>query len=623
MTTDTAYLEGPTLRDALLTACRQVQHARAELNRINVFPVPDGDTGTNFSLTVRSIADRLRASRADSVATVMREAAEASILGARGNCGMILSHFLLGFAEQVGTRARLSIAEFAVALRGAVDHVYRSLERPVEGTILTVMREAADEAARSTATTFAELFRQILERARAALERTPDLLPVLRAAGVVDAGAKGFVHWLEGIAAYLGGDPLVGAEAPLEGATPDFEATDAAAAPIAAALADYPGESERYRFCTEALVRGAALPSSDALRATLRERGDSLVVIRSGEVLKVHIHTDEPEDVFAYLRGLGELVTHKAEDMRLQHEALVRGGHVRLARRPVALLTDSACDLPAETILAHGITVVPLNLIFGDETLRDGVEITSAEFTERLLQGAHPTTSQPAPAAFLDGYREAAETGEEIVAVVLSAALSGTYASAEAAARHWRAGAAEATARETPIHLVDSRGATLVQGLLVLKGAELAEQGWEPRRIAGELTRIRDQSGVFFTVDTFDRLLASGRVGRGRAFIGSLLDIKPILGLSDDGRIQPISRVRGMKNVLPKMLDELEKRIPAGAQRLRFGVVHVACPQVLDEICDVLRVRFPGAEILTGPASPVLATHMGPGAWGLAYQVED
>jgi DegV family protein with EDD domain len=602
-----AYLEGPELRGALIAACDYVQEHRADLNRINVFPVPDGDTGTNFALTTRSIADRLRQHTDPSLASVAREAAEAGILGARGNCGMILSHYLLGFAESVDDRTRLTVPELAQALRDASDHVYRALERPVEGTIITVMRETAEAAEDSHSTDFRDLFRRLLERAREALLRTPDLLPMLRAAGVVDAGAKGFVHLLEGISSYISGDPIVELDTELEFTPP-------VATPAAAAAAEYPVESERYRFCTEALVRGPAIPEADAIRAELRERGDSLVVIRTGELLKLHIHTDEPDEVFSYLRTLGELATHKAEDMHAQHAALARGGHLQLARRPVVIVADTACDLPEEVVRAHGIHLVPLSLIFGEEVLRDRVDLSADVFAQRLLAGEQATTSQPTPAAFLDAYRRAADDGESILVITLASALSGTYGSAEAAARRFE---------EEEVRVFDSKGVTLLEGLLALKAAELGERGMAPDEIVPELARIRERSGLFFTVDTFDRLLASGRVGRGRAFLGTLLDIKPILALDNEGKIAPLDRVRGRKGLLPKVMDLLVERVPPGSARVRFGVVHVACKDVIGEVTAALRERY-GAdvEILTGPAAPVLATHVGPGAWGLAYMVE-
>ncbi|HEX2095663.1 MAG TPA: DegV family protein [Longimicrobiaceae bacterium] len=601
------HLDGPRLRGALIAASDFVQRYRAELNRINVFPVPDGDTGTNLALTAASIADGLRGNRDDSVGGVARAAAEAGILGARGNCGMILSHFLLGVSNAVGERERLGVREFVEVLRSAVEHVYQALERPVEGTMITIMRAIAEEAERLEAPDFVVLFERLLVRAREVLARTPELLPVLEAAGVVDAGAKGFVHLLEGISAFLSGELLVALEE-----VPSYEAE-----PFAAAQVEY--QEERFRFCTEALVRGAEIPEAESVRAVLRERGDSLVVIRTGELLKIHIHTDEPEEVFAYLRTLGTLATHKAEDMQAQHAALDRAaasGHVSLARRPISVVADTACDLPEEVVRAHGIHLVPLNLIFEDRTLRDRLDITAEQFVEQLKQGAHPSTSQPAPAAFLEGFRRAAEEGEAVVAVLLSSALSGTYASAQAAARQRPDG-------EALVHLVDSRGGSLLQGLMALKAAELGEMAWEPERIVAELNRIRERSGALVTLDTFERALASGRVGRGRAWLGSLLDIKPVLDVDRTGKLVPIDRTRGRRNVLPKMLEIVEARVPKRTKRVRFGVMHVACPEVAEEAARELRARYGDREIMTAPMSPILATHAGEGAWGISYLVED
>lgn len=598
------YLDGRRLRRALVAGCDYVQRRRSELNRINVFPVPDGDTGTNLALTASAIADRLRRLRDPSVAVIANQAADAAILGARGNCGMILSHFLLGFAQSLDSRARVSAVEFASALKGAVEHVYRSLERPVEGTIITVMRATADEAERASTSDFGDLVELLMVKAKTALDRTPELLPVLRTAGVVDAGAKGFVHLLDGVRAFVHGQPFL----PLE-ELPDF-----AELPSAAGRAEYPTASETYRFCTEALVRAGALPEAAAVQEVLRAQGDSMIVIRGQDILKVHIHTDHPDDVFAYLRSLGELVTHKAEDMQVQHAIVGRAAaaHVQLARRPVSLVTDSACDLPDEILRAHGIHVVPMALVFGDQVLLDRIDIDAATFVQRLRAGERATTSQPAPAAFLDAYRRAAEDGEEVLAIMVSSRLSGTFASAEAAAKRMDG---------TRVHLFDSRAASLTQGLLVLKAVELAELGYSIDRIVGELNRIRSQSGVMFTVDVFDHLLASGRVNRGQVMIAGLLDIKPILELANDGLVKPVARVRGRKNVMPRMLQVVQQRVPPNAQ-VRFGIVHVGVEEIAQQVKQRLLQLYPAAEIIVAPATPVLATHLGPGAWGLAYQVE-
>lgn len=618
-----AYLDGGRLRRALLAGCERAQAERAELNRINVFPVPDGDTGTNLSLTLRSIVERLQESASRSAGEVAREVAEAGVLGARGNCGMILSHFLHGFAEAVGGRRRLSAHELAECLGKAVRHTYGALDRPVEGTMLTVMRETAEAAEHlpdAAAGDLRELVPAILVRARASLARTPELLPALKRAGVVDAGAKGFVALLDGMARYVGGEVPTFSRRQRRvvsaGAASAVSATaEADGATVAAARVGFDeGSGERHRFCVEALVRGPALPAESVVRDALRGTGDSLIVIRASDVLKVHLHTDEPERLFDYLRGAGELVTHKAEDMRAQHEAVERSAASRrgLARRPVGVLTDSACDLPDEVLNAHGIVVVPLALMLGDEMLRDRLDVTAAEFAERLRAGASATTSQPSPAAFQEGYRRVAEDAESAVAVLLGSTLSGTFAAAVAAAKPFD---------DVPVQLVDSRGVSLLQGLLVLKAAELAEQGMSPAGIAAEIEAVRGRSGLVFTVASFERLLASGRMTRSQAWLGSLLRIRPILVLEDDGRVASVARVHRAE-LRRALLDRLAERIPQGA-RARFGIIHVGAADVVPDVTMALRKRYGrGTEVLAAAATPVIANHVGVGAWGVAYMVE-
>jgi uncharacterized protein len=601
-----AYLDGPRLRRSLLAACEYAQRQRAELNRINVFPVPDGDTGTNLALTVRAIADHLRANTDRAVSAVAHHAAQGAVLGARGNCGMMLSHFLLGFAESVSDRERITTQEFGSALGAGVEKLYDSLEDPVEGTILSVMRDAAAAARASHATDFVPLVSQVVEEARVSLARTPDQLAVLKKAGVVDAGAKGFVSMLEGVLLFVDGVQIAIEE----------DVGVAGNGIAAAAMIEYPAEDEQYRYCTEALVRGEALPTQREVRDVLREQGDSLIVIRSDDVLKIHVHTDEPERVFDYLRSVGSLVTHKAEDMQAQHTTIGRGAHVRLARRPVAVVTDSACDLSEEIVRAHGIHVLPMSLVDDEHNYRDGIDITATEFHDKLAAAeALPTTSQPPPGAFLDAYGRAAGEAESIVAIFVSSTLSGTVGAAEVAA---------ARVEDVPVRVVDSLGASLLQGLLVLKAAELGELGWDADRIRGELRRIRARSGILFTVRTFDRLIASGRVSLGKALLGRFLGLKPILGLTDEGRVQAFGKAFGDRRAKPELLRILRKQVPSDAEKVRFGVVHVGLPEIVDPMVRELKSAYGShAEVLTAPATPVISTHLGIGAWGIAYLVED
>ncbi len=600
------YIDGPRLRRALSAGCEWAKQQRGELNRINVFPVPDGDTGTNLYLTVQAISDHLEQSTERSVGGVAQGAAQAAVLGARGNCGMMLSHFLLGFAKSLEGQDRIGATGFGGALEAGVQNLSDALEAPVEGTILTVMRDTAQAVSGAGIDDIAPLAEHMLDRARDSLERTPELLPVLSAAGVVDAGAKGFVSLLEGVVMFLRGDPLV----------PESGAEFIAGPPVLSSV-EYPERVEQFQFCTEALVRGGDLPDQATVRGELRTRGDSLIVIRSDDVLKVHIHTDEPEDVFSYLKGLGNLVTHKAEDMKAQYDAAERASssHLALTRRPVGVLTDSAADLPEEIVRAHGIQVVPMMVVDGDDVYRDGVDLTAEQFHEMLAsQDRLPTTSQPSPASFLEGFKRASADAEQVVAVMVSSGLSGTYRSAEAAASQ---------EPDLPIHLADSRGASLLQGLLVLKATEMAEMAVPADEIVTELGRIRDQSGLLFTVETFDRLLASGRVSRSQAFFANLLNVKPILSLDHEGKVVPLAKAFGRKRVIMAVLDTMAQEMGRVPERVRFGIIHVGIPGIVPEVREFLVERYGDVEILNAPITPVVATHLGIGAWGIAYMVED
>ncbi len=589
-----AYLDGPRLRRSLLAAADWVAAARDDLNRLNVFPVPDGDTGTNLTLTLREVARALRDLGDAPLPDVTRAMAEASVRGAHGNSGMLLGQFLLGLRDGLGDRLRAGARDLARAMRAGVDRLQGSLDEPVEGTILTVAREAAEEAAHASHEADLHAFvTRLVRRSQRALERTPELLAVLRTAGVVDAGAKGFVRFLDGVKQLIErGHVAAGA---VERAGPN-----------AAAQTDVAPERD-YRFCTEVTVRGPTLPSAAAARAALRAHGGSIVVLHTGDLLKVHVHADDPDAIVRLSAAWGTVEHTRADDMRAQHAALAE-------RRAVGLVADTACDLPDALVVEHGIGLVPTLLILDDRVYQDRVELTPDEFLARLRAGHDATTSQPTPQAFADAFRDALRTADRVVAVVLARALSGTCASAEAAAR--RVGDGRVT-------VIDSRSASLGEGFLVLRGAELAAQGATAGEIARELERVRDQSGGFFTVEQFDRLVRSGRVGRVRAWLGTRLNVRPIMSVSRAGTVEPAGRERRGPAVRRRLLELLDDALARGPRALRLGVLHCGLPEFAAELGRELSARYRPAQCVVAPITPVIAAHAGIGAWGVFYQIED
>ena len=595
MTVGIAYVDGPRLRRSLLAAADWVAAGRDELNRINVFPVPDGDTGTNMCLTLRAVAHALRDLGDAPLPQVTEAMAQASIRGARGNSGLMLSQFLLGLKEGLGTLIQATSADLARAIRAGFDRINGALDQPVEGTILTVAREAADEAEQAAAERDVGVFvRRLVARTEVALAKTPELLESLRRAGVVDAGAKGFVRFLEGVRRLIDEGTLA------QGAVDRLDQPDAAARTEVATEND-------YRFCTEVMVRGRALPPVAEVRHALRQLGGSIVVLQSADLLKAHVHTDTPDAVFALGATWGDVEQTKAEDMRVQHRALQ-------TKRALAFVTDTACDLPDSVIFEHGIGLVPTQLIIGDHTYRDRLEMTPAEFFQRMRAGDDATTSQPAPDAFREVFVDALRTAEHVVAVVLSKALSGTYGSAERAAKSLDPGR---------VVLVNSRGASLTEGMLVLRGLELAADGWDAAAIARELDRVRDQSGGVFTVDNLERLIRSGRVGRLRGWLGTKLGVKPIIALTSDGRADPVDRARGVEAARTRILAWLERALTPRPGALRLGIAHGDIPDFAASLRDELAERYQPKEIVVSPITPVIAAHAGIGAWGVFYQIED
>jgi DegV family protein with EDD domain len=597
-----AYVDGPRLARAVLAAADWVAAGREEINRINVFPVPDGDTGTNFSLTLRAVADALRALGDASLPETAGTMARAAVLGARGNSGMMLAHFLLGFTEALGNRTTARAPDLARAIRLGADRLYESLDDPREGTILTVARDAATaaEPIASSSRDIGDFMRRLLEDGEAALARTPELLAVLKEAGVVDAGGKGFVRMLEGVVRYIQGQPI-------EAVTTSGESDVSARVP--AAHVDVAAERD-FQYCTEVLVRGDKLPPANEVRTAMHAFGGSTVVALMGDILKIHVHTDTPDAVFNYAARWGRVDTRKAEDMRQQHRRLAHP-----ERRGVAIVADSSADLPDPVLDHHQIALVPLQVVFGSSTFRDRVELKPEEFYRRLRQSTDlPTTSQPTPAAFIQAFRDAAQAAHEVVAVLLGSNLSGTFASAQAAVR---AGDLQG------VHLVDTRSASFGVGLLALRGAELAEAGWPAARIAAELTRIRGQAGMLLTVDRYDNLLRSGRISRGKAWLAGMLDVKPILSFDLEGKVVPLERVRGRENVEARILALLDERLTPRPRRLRFGIAHADASETAQRMRAAVLHRFAPQDCFVTLATGVLGTHVGPGAWGIFYQVED
>jgi hypothetical protein len=329
-----------TARQRARAALQNLEAHRQRINDLNVYPVPDGDTGTNLVSTVRSVVEVLDASSAAGADAVARELSRAALMGARGNSGVILSQIVRGFSEVLGRHDEVDGEVLARAFRGASDAAYRGVQRPVEGTMLTVIREMAEEAERREIRRLdrVEALEAIVARGEDALRRTPEMLAVLAEAGVVDAGGAGLLELVRGVYLSAAGLPLPDAPIAAEGLTLD--------------AVDH-GESQ-YRYCTNFVVTGDDL-DREALYAELARIGDSLHVVGDSETLRVHVHTDEPDTALGLASKVGTVVTDVTEvsDMTAQID--------ERDERVTALVTGAQADeLASIPTLRTGVVAVVL-----------------------------------------------------------------------------------------------------------------------------------------------------------------------------------------------------------------------------------------------------------------------
>jgi DegV family protein with EDD domain len=276
----------------------------------------------------------------------------------------------------------------------------------------------------------------------------------------------------------------------------------------------------------------------------------------------------------------------------------------------VALVTDSTAYIPQELVDKYHITVIPQVLIWGEETYRDGIDILPEEFYNRLRKASvMPSTSQAMPSAFINVFNELLNQDYHVLAVLISEKLSGTLASAIQAKAMLPEGA--------PVELVDSRTTSMAMGFLVLEAARAAEQGASLAEAKEFVEKNQDKTGIFVTVDTLEFLHRGGRIGGGARFLGTALNIKPILELVD-GKLEAVERVRTRSKALNRVVQLVEQRID-GRTPVHLASLHANCPEDAEQMLKSLKEKMDVKETLVSTVSPVVGTHVGPGTVGIAF----
>ena len=589
-----SYLDGERLRRALIAGSNFVIDQHGYLDKINVYPVPDGDTGTNLASTMHTIAEALNTNIQNSIAAVSQVAADSGLMGARGNSGAIFAQFFQGLSEGLKGKVRVRTVEFATALENAAKLAVEAIANPIEGTILTVMKDWVQHIKDNANQThdYVQLMRESVKSANDSLADTPNKLPILKKSGVVDAGAQGFVYMLEGIIHFIEKGKISKDSEDIN----EIEQID---------LGDHSFEFDddlKFPFCTEAVIIGEEMDRK-VLKEKLMTVGDSTVIAGSDTKIRVHTHTDHPKAVFDVMREFGLVQNEKVDDMAQQQRD--SQGH---NKNKIALITDTACDLPKELIKKYNIHRIPLRLYFGVENYLDQMNISADDFYEKIEQhDDFPKSSQPAASEFNRMYQLVTNYFKSAISIHVPAKYSGTY----------QAGKLAAGKISDQISVIDTKNLSVGIGLIAIEAAEAINAG----KSHEEVTEIIDQSikDCFLIINfkTMDYAVRGGRISKAKGLLARLLGLKPLIGLDADATLLTLAKAYNQSSAYKKLWEVIQKQAQ-GKTSFKFAIGHADAPEDAAFFEEKIKSTYNPDLIYTTKISPALGVHCGPGAIAIA-----
>ncbi len=591
-------IDGRNLYYTFLAGAQKIFQHQAEIDSINVFPVSDHDTGTNLASTVRSVTTSLRPQ--PSIKKTATQVAEAALIGARGNSGIIFAQFLYGFSTEIGDKQSLTLSEFAGGLRKSVDLVYQALSEPVEGTMLTVMREWADflYQRKEKFKDFKQAIAESMEVLHRSLQETKNKLDVLAKNNVVDAGAKGFVLFVEGIFDLI--------------RRGNFRQLRKETLGVSEDSIHEPDIVERdlnYRFCTEALIKNISI-KNEPLRKILLDFGDSTVVAGSPQFRRIHVHTDRPADLFNTLKDVGTLTFQKADDMLRQNQIV----HDR--KWPIALVTDSTCDLDEKILDDYQIQMLPINIQFGENHYLDKRTIKPRQFYQLLdHEPEFPKTAQINEKTFLDLYSRLTAHYDSVIALHLSGKFSGTCDSSRKAAEK----IGEKTGKR--IYVADSKNLSGGLGLLVLRVVKAIENGISHESIIDSLETWIAETRILVSVRTLEYMVRGGRVSYVKGKMAKWLNINPIVSMDKQGRSELFDKSFSQKGNMKKVMRTIRREI--GNRRIwNYIIMHAQNPEAADWYTNEMQKLTGFLPVSTVNISPVIGMNAGIGAAAVSFMPE-
>mgnify|MGYP000922995822 FL=1 len=593
-------LDGKTLYYSFLAGAQKIFENQVQINKINVFPVADADTGTNLASTMRSIVDTpIPTSDLKVTAAAL---ADAALTGARGNSGIIFAQFIYGFSSELQNHETFTVDTFAESIRKAVTYAYEAIANPVEGTMITVIREWAEFVymLKDTINDFIELLSLTYQKALESLNATTAKLEVLAKSKVVDAGAKGFVVFLQGIVEFVKAGEL-------------RKMISGKNATVIADSEVISHEVITFRYCTEAMLSIDEKKKIDLsqVRKSISHLGDSMVVAGSPRKMRVHIHSDNPEKVMKVLNRYGSISFQKVDDMVMQ-QAIASQAH-----GSVALVTDSTCDIPQNLIEKYNIQVVPLSVHFGDTYFLDRLTLMPEQFYKMLdSQPVYPSTAQPAYKEFFNRYSFLSSHFQSIIGIHISGAMSGTFSNSSKAAHT----VSEHSGKN--IKVINSKRLSSGLGLVVLRAAMALENGATFEQLTDLIQKWSLNTKMYVSSRTIKYMVKSGRLSYTKGLIGSLLNLKPVVTVNDEGKTETFGKPfteKGSRELIMESIHKLAGKRSVWGYSISHAKNLVAAQWLREQM-----VSLTGKEpVFINDASPVLGVNVGPGVVAISVMFED
>jgi len=593
----------------ILSGAHQIINNKKQLNDINVFPVADGDTGTNLAYLMEMI---MRETQWREPSSDMLERMKLACLrGSRGNSGMIFSQFIITMCNFLQQHHVLKDEQFLVMCEQSVETAYRSVAIPQEGTILTVMTAWVEEMRKQSwhSQGIQKLLRDSYSEVCTSLENTKFQIEVLRKHDVVDAGAKGFVHFLQGIIeaiSYPQDEVAVGMEQQANVAN-QLSSVAQASNPMEDTHAFVNNQMPEYRYCSEFLFHVSTDLST--IKEQLGAFGDSLIIVGDHGQGKVHIHTNSPEQIAEVICMNGSITYQKVEDMQRQYESI----YARNAS--IAIVVDSACDMPSEWLDKYQIHMLPLHLQLGDSTYLDKVTLGADTFYKKLEEvNEQPKSSQPSLDTITMLYEQLLVNYDHVISIQLSEKLSGTYQACCNAAKQ---------VDPERIHVINSRTLSGAYGLLVHRAAEAVLSGQSIDEVIASIESWIPRTEILVSVPTLKFMIRGGRVSPLQGRIARLLNMKPIVSIDSEGKSLLYGKSLFKRSSIGKMfglIQQLHRRNPIES----YVILHAGAAEESMAYCEEeMEAITHMSPLYISSVAPVIGMNAGKGAISIAMVLED